>query len=698
VAAESGVRVVVTMHDWWWFCARQFLLDKHGERCSPVVDAGACECDLTRAWLAGRRAWLDEQVRHADLVLAPSSITADSFAANGIERSRLRVDENGIPPPPDEIRSVNDSVQRDRSGVRFLYVGKSSYVKGVDVLFRAAQLLASVPGWSLDMYGAEKYIEREGHDLSSLPVRLPPPYTPEEVGSVLAGADVMLVPSTMAESHSIVTREALQHGLPVITSNCWGPEEAVEHGRNGLIVPIGDPEALASAMRTLVNDRTLLHKLKDNCGDVTIRSLDEQVEGLLAMYHQLLSTSGVNAADHPSDADDFATVENDRVSRRMAFLADTALRIPRIAGPTRIGIHAAEEKEWSVIASTLQALPAGKGEIELFAFGPTSIPAPLRAHVKQVPEQPWHSLPALLRQMDILLIPRSADSSDAPRTWMHAALVARPVIASAREPFVRSIEHEANGLLAAGDDDWRAGLHRLIADGAERRRLGERARRDLLFSPWLQGITEGRAGRGDEFATLKAIAERPQIQTPTIRLGRGEGISFPLPTTAAGLMQIDLMAATFGGPGIPLRLTLFDPDDPGVMQSAVVRSFQVGDRAWTSFHFTLDREIAQPWLRLQREEESMDDPFVAVAKPNAPVALWAERRGAHYIAGRAIGGAPCIRVWGDPAVVQRRSEPAAGLSQLAKLGARLRFADYLLRTEGASSLKKRVVGFFTQRN
>src|SRR5438874_1732354 len=76
VAAESGARVVVTMHDWWWFCARQFLMDKTGRRCSPVVDAGMCECEVSREWLAGRRAWLDKQLAHADMVLAPSSIAA----------------------------------------------------------------------------------------------------------------------------------------------------------------------------------------------------------------------------------------------------------------------------------------------------------------------------------------------------------------------------------------------------------------------------------------------------------------------------------------------------------------------------------------------------------------------------------------------------------------------------------------------
>src|SRR5262249_49802375 len=41
-AADGGARVVVTMHDFWWCCARQFLVDHSFHPCSLVVDAGAC--------------------------------------------------------------------------------------------------------------------------------------------------------------------------------------------------------------------------------------------------------------------------------------------------------------------------------------------------------------------------------------------------------------------------------------------------------------------------------------------------------------------------------------------------------------------------------------------------------------------------------------------------------------------------------
>ena len=48
-AQEAGAKVVVSMHDFWWFCARQFLADTTITPCCPVVEVGTCSCETTRA-------------------------------------------------------------------------------------------------------------------------------------------------------------------------------------------------------------------------------------------------------------------------------------------------------------------------------------------------------------------------------------------------------------------------------------------------------------------------------------------------------------------------------------------------------------------------------------------------------------------------------------------------------------------------
>lgn len=106
---------------------------------------------------------------------------------------------------------------------------------------------------------------------------------------MFADADVLVIPSIARESFSIAAREALRAGLAVITTDCLGPEEVVEDGRNGLVVPTGNPAALADAMRRLIEDRTLLRRLRAQAADdpVPVRTPDEHAAALIDRYETL---------------------------------------------------------------------------------------------------------------------------------------------------------------------------------------------------------------------------------------------------------------------------------------------------------------------------------------------------------------------------------------------------------------------------
>ena len=78
----------------------------------------------------------------------------------------------------------------------------------------------------------------------------------------LAANDVLLFPSLYAfEGHPGAILEAFMAGVPVVATDWPGPLEIVEHGVNGLVVPRGDVDALAAAVRRLVADRALRERL-----------------------------------------------------------------------------------------------------------------------------------------------------------------------------------------------------------------------------------------------------------------------------------------------------------------------------------------------------------------------------------------------------------------------------------------------------
>lgn len=282
-ARISGARVVVTMHDYWWLCGRQFLVTRDRKPCCLVTDCGLCPCEVDHSWLRERDAWLRDALRHADLVLAPSTVTAKVLAANGIDPNALRVDENGLPTAPPEHAPAPHA---EGAPVRLLFAGGPDPLKGLPVLRRALRRLADLSGWSLSAYGCTA----AEVDLPGLPVTALPAYAPRDLNRVLSAHDVLVLPSLARESFSIITREALSAGLAVVTSDTLGPEEVVRHGENGLVVPAGDDLVLADALRHLVEEPQTMQDMRRRGLPTPVRTLEEQLDGLERTYTELLAT------------------------------------------------------------------------------------------------------------------------------------------------------------------------------------------------------------------------------------------------------------------------------------------------------------------------------------------------------------------------------------------------------------------------
>lgn len=302
-ARRAGAKVVVTMHDFWWLCTRLFLVDKALQPCSLVVDCGVCSCEVDRAWMQERRAYLAKALESADLILAPSHSTAAVLVANGLGIDKVVVDENGV----DIARPDGHRPPRERGApLRFTYVGGIEALKGWGVLVEAAGMLSGeigTAGWNVAAYGAIPTAGAEPDsgpavsELRSLGIEARPPFDPTALPDVLADTDVLLLPSVMRETFSIVTREALLAGVPVVCTDSIGPEEIVVPGHNGLVVRSGDPAGLAKAMRSLLAAPDLVAAMAENAPSITVRPLVDQVEGLLGHYGRLVDQTPSPAAD-----------------------------------------------------------------------------------------------------------------------------------------------------------------------------------------------------------------------------------------------------------------------------------------------------------------------------------------------------------------------------------------------------------------
>ena len=112
-----------------------------------------------------------------------------------------------------------------------------------------------------------------------------------DIWSELRRMDVMVHASLTPEPFGQVILEAMAGGVPVIAADAGGPAEIVSHGRNGILYPVGDGPALASALREVAQAPELRTKLAEE-GTITIASYhpDAVVPKLQAAYRRLIMT------------------------------------------------------------------------------------------------------------------------------------------------------------------------------------------------------------------------------------------------------------------------------------------------------------------------------------------------------------------------------------------------------------------------
>jgi glycosyltransferase involved in cell wall biosynthesis len=168
-----------------------------------------------------------------------------------------------------------------------VFLGRPRREKGALLLleaWRSSGLGASAA--ALVLVGAGTGLARDPTGGAVVTVGTQPP---EEVRNFLARADVCVIPSlrtrSFREPWGLVANEAMNQSTPVIASEEVGAVAGglVRHERNGLVVPAGDPGALAGALRRLHDDPGLRARLGANARrDVAAYTFDAWAGGFSA--------------------------------------------------------------------------------------------------------------------------------------------------------------------------------------------------------------------------------------------------------------------------------------------------------------------------------------------------------------------------------------------------------------------------------
>lgn len=207
---------------------------------------------LVERWLARRTSWmiaLTEAERDEHLALGVGR--ADRFAVvpSGIDLERFRR-AAALP------RLVPEGLSIPEGAVLVGSVGWLTPVKGHRALIEAvARLKDEHPRLHLLLVGSGELREEYGRLAVSLGLggRVHLPGARRDIPECLAAMDLFVLPS-LNEGMGRALIEAMAAARPVIASRVGGVPAIVEHGVTGLLVPPGDPAALAEAIGGLLRD------------------------------------------------------------------------------------------------------------------------------------------------------------------------------------------------------------------------------------------------------------------------------------------------------------------------------------------------------------------------------------------------------------------------------------------------------------
>ena len=180
--------------------------------------------------------------------------------------------------------------------LELLTVARLFPVKGLDVYLRALTQLHDLPIRARIVgSGAAEY----QHYLQTLAAELglgdrvvfTGAIEPEQVAAAYATADMFVLPSRH-EPFGIVLIEAMAAGLPIVATQVDGIPYVVEAGRSALLVPPGDADRLAIAIRTLATSADQRQALAVAGRErAQVFALEQGLQNLMAIYQSLGQTS-----------------------------------------------------------------------------------------------------------------------------------------------------------------------------------------------------------------------------------------------------------------------------------------------------------------------------------------------------------------------------------------------------------------------
>ena len=274
ICREAGVKTLVTLHDAWWICPNQFMLDEN----EVFREQWNTEDERSKT--------IARALSKIDMLLAPSKYFAELHERT-LGRDVL-VNKNGVTRPLGQIS------KRKKDVIRFGYVGGKTKIKGVHLILEAFRKYR-FPNTELVVVdnmlnvGARSFFESDFDGVERF--RIEPAYSQDTIDYFFSEIDVLLFPTQWKESFGLTVREAVLRDVWVIATDAGGVSEDIIDGENGTIIPFDSGvEELSRAIAEVceryqaMDDGAVIELPKSH-----IRTFAEQKDELAGLYQEILS-------------------------------------------------------------------------------------------------------------------------------------------------------------------------------------------------------------------------------------------------------------------------------------------------------------------------------------------------------------------------------------------------------------------------
>lgn len=278
---KKQVTLVYTAHDYQLICPNHMLrVPSRGENCEKCMEEGLSSCaknkcihnSLLKSILGSLEAWVYRCLRtyqYFDVMICPSFFMKKKLDHNPIFAPMTIVMHNFVNVPKSD---------KKKNGGFVLYFGRYSQEKGVNTLLEVCRRLPDIPFVFAGSGPLEEKVSMEKNIYNAGFLK------GEDLYNVIREAAFSVYPSEWYENCPFSVMESISCSTPVIGADTGGIPELVDDGVTGELFMAGDVEALYEKIRSLWNDKELILKYTNNCGEKKFYTIEEYCRKLLEIY------------------------------------------------------------------------------------------------------------------------------------------------------------------------------------------------------------------------------------------------------------------------------------------------------------------------------------------------------------------------------------------------------------------------------